>query len=117
MCHNIKTLSKNYQGQLDHCLNCNVYQLLFNNIYLEFTEREIKAFQKFVVEIDIEYWNACCERAFLKRKIPIQTQQQNLVLMFDQQELNALKDLIFQHASKPNMPITVSEIDYITILN
>src|SRR5690606_7775584 len=117
MCHKINTLSKNCHGQLDYCSHCNVFQLHFNNIYIEFTQRELKAFQKFVVEIDIEYWKACCGRAFLKRKIPIQTVQQNLVLMFDQQELNSLKDIIFQHAPKPNITISVSEIDYNTYLN
>ena len=117
MCHNIMTLTKNNHGQLAHCSNCRIYQLHFNNIYLEFNQRELVTFQKFVVEIDTEYWNACCSRAFDKRKIPIQTSQQNLVLMFDQQELSALKDLIFQNASKPYIPISVSEIDYTTILN
>lgn len=117
MCHNITILSKNNQGQLAHCTNCNSYRLHFNNIYLEFNRRELQAFQKFVVEIDIEYWKACCDRAFQKRKIPIQTSQQNLALMFNQQELSALKDLIFQHASKPTMSISMAEIDYTTILN
>lgn len=71
MYHNINTLSKNLNGQFAFCENCHVYHLHFNNIYLEFTPRELKAFQKFVAEIDVDYWESCCQRALLKRKIPI----------------------------------------------
>lgn len=117
MCHNIITLSKNLNGQLAHCKTCNVYHLFFNNVYLEFTPRELKVFQKFVAEIDVDYWQSCFQRASLKRKIPIQTMQQNLAMVFNQQELEKLKDLIFERTKKPNAQITLSEIDYTTYLN
>jgi len=117
MCHNIKTLSKNLNGQFAHCKSCNVYHLYFNNIYLEFTPREMKAFKRFVSEIDVEYWESCCQRATLKRKIPIQTMQQNLAMVFNQQELKSLKDLIFEHTKRPNAPLNVTEIDYTSYLN
>lgn len=117
MRHEIKTLAKNCHGQLGYCSNCNVYHLYFNNIYLELTPPELSAFGKFVAEIDVDHWESCCGRTLLKRKIPIQTMQQNLALMFNQQELSALKEIIFRHTAKPNMPITVSEIDYTTFLN
>ena len=117
MYHNINTLSKNLNGQLAFCKNCNVYHLYFNNIYIEFTSKELEPFQKFVIEIDVDYWESCCQRASLKRKIPIQTMQQNLAMVFNQQELESLKDLIFERTKKPNTQITVSEIDYTTFLN
>ena len=43
--------------------------------------------------------------------------QQNLAMVFNQQELESLKDLIFERTKKPNTQITVSEIDYTTFLN
>jgi len=117
MCHNIKTLSKNLNVQLAHCKTCNVYHLYFNNIYLEFTPRELIAFQKFVAEIDVNYWESCCRRALLKRKIPIQTMQQNLAMVFNRQELESLKNLIFGQTTKANSPLSVTEIDYTFFLN
>ncbi len=117
MCHNIKTLSKNNDGQLAHCKSCNVYHLYFNNIYLEFTPREMKAFKQFVSEIDVEYWESCCQRAMLKRRIPIQTMQHNLAMVFNQQELESLKDLIFERTKKPYTPLRVYEIEYRQFLN
>lgn len=77
----------------------------------------MKAFKLFVSEIDIEYWESCCQRAMLKRKIPIQTMQHNLAMVFNQQELESLKDLIFKHTKKPNAPLKVTEIDYTSFLN
>lgn len=117
MCHNVKILSKNFNGQFAHCKSCNLYHLYFNNIYLEFTPREMKAFKQFVSEIDVKYWESYCQRAMLKRKIPIQTMQQNLTMVFTQQELESLKDLIFEHTKKPNVTLTVTEIDYTSFLN
>lgn len=117
MCHEIKMLAKNCRGRLSHCDTCKVYHLYFNNIYLQFTPREFKAFQRFVSEIDVDYWESCCQRAMLKRKIPIQTMQHNLAMVFNQQELKSLKDLIFEQTKKPNTPLNVAEIDYTAFLN
>lgn len=117
MCHNIKTLSKNLNGQLAYCASCDVYHLYFNNIYLEFTPGELKTFKLFVSEIDVDYWESCCKRGLLKRRIPIQTMQQNLAMVFNQQELQSLEDLIFERTKKPNIPLTITEIDYTSFLN
>lgn len=117
MCYQINTLSKNECGQLAHCTNCDVYHLYFNNIFLEFTKGELKAFQHFVSEIDVDFWESCCQRALLKRRIPVQTMQQNLAMVFDQQELESLKDLIFERTKKPDTPLRVCEIEYRQFLN
>ncbi|ANH60750.1 DUF6686 family protein [Dokdonia donghaensis] len=116
MCTNLKTLSKNIEGELSYCQGCKVYHLYFNNIYLQFTPREFKAFTKFVFEIDIDYWEASCQRTLLKRKIPIQSMQQNLAMVFNQSEVNALKDLL-KVRTKTNRLLKPHEIDYISFLN
>lgn len=117
MCHRVKTISKNCDGQLSYCEDCNVYHLTFNNLYIEFTPHEMKSFQKYVREIEIEYWETKYERMVIKRKIPIQTMQQNLSMMFNRQELASLKDLIMQTTKKPFTKLSVLEIDYIFFLN
>ncbi|EAQ40445.3 hypothetical protein MED134_06809 [Dokdonia sp. MED134] len=116
MCTNLKTLSKNIEGELSYCKGCRVYHLYFNNIYLQFTPREFKAFTTFVFEIDVAYWEASCQRALLKRKIPIQSMQQNLAMVFNQSELNALKDLL-KIKTKTNRFLKPYEIDYTSFLN
>src|SRR5690606_8976240 len=117
MCHNTTILSKNGEGHLIYCNTCNIYQLYFNNLYLEFTVREFNAFKQYISEIEVYFWRSCPNRAFSKRKIPIPTMQPNLVLTFCQQELQSMRDLIFEDTSKPDTLIGVSEIDYIHILN
>jgi hypothetical protein len=96
MCHQVKTIAKNCNGQLSFCEGCKVYHFMFNNIYIEFTKKELKAFQKHVNDIEVEYWEMKYDRMIIERKIPIGTMQQNLSMMFNRQELDSLKDLIFQ---------------------
>ena len=117
LCHKLITLSKNKHGQLLHCKACQMTQLYFNNFYLEFTERDFRAFKRYISEIDIQFWESCPNRASLKRKIAIPTMQHNLVLIFCQQELQSLKDIVFENTTGPDRPIAVSEIDYTQILN
>ena len=117
MCQNTITLSKNEDGHLVYCKTCKVRYLYFKNLYLEFTDREFKAFQRYVSEIDVRFWQSCPKRVSLKRKIPIPTMQRNLTLIFNQQELKSLKDIVFEDTAKPNTPVGASEIDYIQILN
>lgn len=117
MCHRVKTIAKNCDGQLSFCTNCQVYHLTFNNIYIEFTPKELVAFRKYVSEIEVDYWEAKYERVVMKRKIPIQTMQQNLSMMFNKQELESLKDLIMQKTQKPFENIALLDIDYIFFLN
>jgi len=40
MCHQVKTIAKNCQGQLSYCETCKIYHLTFNNIYIELSEME-----------------------------------------------------------------------------
>ena len=117
MCHQVKTIAKNSYGQLSVCANCNIYHLTFNNIYIEFTTGEMEAFQKFVGDIDIDYWESKYDQMPVDRKIPIQTMQHNLSMIFNKQELEALKDLILERTEKPFSNIAALDIDYVFFLN
>ena len=117
MCHKVKTIAKNCDGQLSFCASCNVYHLTFNNIYIEFTPRELDAFREHVFNIDVEYWEMRYERVVIKRKIPIRTMQQNLSMMFNKQELMSLKNLIMQNTQKPFENIGLLDIDCKFFLN
>ena len=117
MCHKIYTLSRNKEGCLQHCHACNMYSLQFNNLYLELTPKELRSLQKYVLEIDVDFWEACPKRSCLKRKIPIPTLQHNLILTFSQKELESLKDLIFENALAAKRFNKAADIDYNHQLN
>ncbi|WP_027076428.1 DUF6686 family protein [Maribacter antarcticus] len=117
MCHKVCTLSKNKDGQLTYCSTCDIYHLYFNNIYLEFKQSEMECFKKFITHINIEYWESSNDRVLQKRKIPIQTMQQNLAMVFNRRELYSLKAILFETNDKIDAPISLSEIDYVQYLN
>lgn len=117
MCHQVKTIAKNCDGELSYCAHCKIYHLTFNNIYIEFTDKELVSFQKFIIDIEVEYWETKYDRMVMKRKIPIQTKQQNLSMMFNRQELQSLQELVTQQTKKPFNNLSVLEIDYTFFLN
>ena len=118
MCKNLKVLSKVKSGELAICCECKIYHLEFNNIYLEFSEKEIEQFKTFVSDIEIAFWEEKYASAGLKRKIPIPSIQRNLVLMFNRQEIEELKTLLFFSSdTSMNHKLQVDEIDYTLILN
>lgn len=117
MCSQIITLSKNCDGQLSYCKICNIYQLVFNNIYIEFFEKEIESFKIFLESIEVKYWETKYDSMVIKRKIPINTLQKNLSLMFNRQELESLKRLISQNTKKPFNILSIVDIDYTCHLN
>ena len=117
MCHKVKTIAKNSCGQLSFCEACRTYHLTFNNLYIEFTPKGMCSFQKFVEAIEVDYWEDKYDGMVTKRTIPIQTMQQNLTMMFNKQELQALKDLIFKKTKRADDSLTVLDIDYTLFLN
>jgi hypothetical protein len=108
MCNQVKTISKNCNGQLTFCEDCKVYKLIFNNIFLEFKEKELKSFKSYVATID---------GIVMKRKIPIGTMQNNLSMVFNKQEIASLKSLLSIAEKKTNLMLSVLDIDYTTFLN
>ena len=114
----IKVLSKVRSGELSFCMQCQVYHLQFNNIYLELSEQEFQQFREYILNIEIDYWEHKYACATMKRKIPINSLQPNLVLMFKRQEVNELQTLFsgdIEDVFDNNLDI--SEIDYTLILN
>ncbi|MBL4663007.1 MAG: hypothetical protein JKY22_05525 [Flavobacteriaceae bacterium] len=77
----------------------------------------MRSFQEFVKEIDVEYWETKYDGMVMKRKIPIQTIQKNLSMVFNRQELESLTNLIMQATKKPFNNLSVLDIDYIFFLN
>jgi len=117
MCHKVKTIAKNCNGQLSFCESCKVYHLTFNNFYIELTELEMNAFKNVVTSVEVAYWETKYENVDIKRKIPLNTMQQNLSLVFNRQELESLKDLILLSTTKPYCKLSVNDIDYLCFFN
>lgn len=117
MAHKLKTISKNGLGHISYCESCKTYHLNFNNLFLEFSQRELVQFQKYVCSINIDYWESKYECMPIERKIPIQTQQQNLKMIFNKQEIRALKDLLLFNTKKPNEQLSILDIDYTLFMN
>ncbi len=118
MCHQHKLLAKNCDGQLTYCENCNIYHLTFNNIYIEFIEKEIIRFKEYILQLEADYWQIPQDKVVMNRKIAIKTLQQNLSLVFNKQELSSLKSLVLQLTKKPmDDTLQVFDIDYLFYLN
>ena len=117
MYNNIKTIGKVKSGELTVCLKCNHYHLTFNNIFFEFTKKEYIQFKKYIFQLNTEYWNENYPCPKVKKNIPIPTLQGNLVLLFNQQEIEELKKLLSSKIVKEYEQISVEEIDYSFIQN
>lgn len=117
MCHKIRILAQNKQGQLSYCTRCNVYKLTFNNLNLELYPDQLKSLRNYVNTIEVEYWEIKHERMVMKRKIPLPSTQHNLTMMFDKHEIVLLKSLLNQETVKPMEMLAISDIDYTLFLN
>ncbi|MDO5969278.1 hypothetical protein Q4Q35_05610 [Flavivirga aquimarina] len=118
MCNTIKTISKVKSGELSICLQCNIYRLEFNNIYLEFEQKEFEQFKTYILDLEMGYWEQRYASTKLKRKIPIPSMQHNLVLMFKQEEINELKTLVLNISDDIYTTLlNIKDIDYTLILN
>ncbi|MGB1312111.1 MAG: DUF6686 family protein [Bizionia paragorgiae] len=115
MCHSLKILSKGKSGSLSVCQDCDIYYLEFNNLYFEFNNEQFKQFRCFLLKVDSTYWETKYANADINRKIPIPSEQENLVLMFNRFEIEELKDLILN--KKSSRFLTVDDIDYRFFLN
>ena len=117
MCENIKTIAKGKNGKLTMCRNCNHYHLTFNNIFFEFNEKEFKQFRKFIFHLETNYWNENYPYPKVERNIPIPSLQKNLILLFNQQEIDELKTLLSTKIYQKYQRLKAREIDYGLILN
>lgn len=117
MCNYIKTIGKVKSGELTVCLKCYHYHLTFNNIFFEFTNKEYIQFKKYIFQLNTEYWNENYPCPKVKKNIPIPTLQGNLVLLFNQQEIEELKKLLSSKIVRKYEELSVEEIDYSFIQN
>ena len=109
-------IRKNKFGQLSYCRECGIFHLTFSNILIELSDKELRAFHLVVKEIDVDFWNNHPNSQIVKRNFPINTSQQNLVLVFDFYELEALRELVMISEKKKDF-ISFSDIDYDMSLN
>lgn len=95
-----------------------IIPLMFNNFHLMLDEEQYESLKTHVSEIDIKFWlDKFCETT-LKRKIPIPTQQENLILVFDIYEFINLKSLFFNQRNLDNLLyLSTNQIEYNIILN
>ena len=117
MSKKIKLVGKVKSGELTLCTKCNHYHLTFNNIFFEFTEKEYIQFKKYILHLDTSYWNENYPCPKVKKNIPIPTLQGNLVLLFNQQEIEELKKLLSSKIVRKYEELSVEEIDYNFIQN
>ncbi len=118
MCHTIKTISQTKNGHLLKCNDCNIYTLMFHNLFFEFSTKEFENFKLYIRDIEVDYWKHKNSCTYFKRKIPIPTLQQNLVLLFNKSELEELKFLVLIYEKNNSQQILcVDEIDYTLYLN
>ncbi|WP_298517111.1 DUF6686 family protein [uncultured Kordia sp.] len=117
MCNSLTTISQVNSGILTFCKTCNIYHLEFSNIYLEFSEAQFEEFSAYLFTIEIGYWEHKYANVNIKRKIPIPTTQDNLMLLFNRHEIEELKVLFCSKSTSEKPLLDVSQIDYTLVIN
>ena len=117
MCQNSRIISSVKNGELAICKGCKNYALTYNNIYFQFDKNQLLQFRKYVANIDVDYWQNYYACTTKKRKIPITTLHQNLILIFSLEEIEGLKVLLLLKDDSKEEFLNPIEIDYPLILN
>jgi hypothetical protein len=117
MCQKSKIIASVKNGEISICKDCNNYNLVFNNIFFQFDKEQLNKFREYVAEIDVNYWLDYSASTTQRRKIPVPTFHQNLVLVFDTYEIEELKILLGIYSGNKNKMISTADIDYSLILN
>ena len=115
MCDSLKILSTVKSGELSFCENCKIYHLEFNNLYFVFNDKEFDYFKDYISDLDCQYWECKYAKTAFKKKIPVPSMQENLVLMFSRQEVEELRFLA--NCKRKSNFIKVDDIDYKFVLN
>ena len=118
MCEKLIKIKQNECGELHYCPAHQLYHLMFNNFHLMLDEEQYESLKTHVSEIDIKFWlDKFCDTP-LKRKIPIPTHQENLILVFDIHEFIQLKSLFFNHQNHEDLLyLSTDQIEYQNIFN
>ena len=116
MCQKIKIISRVKHGELTLCEGCKNYNLTFNNLFFQFTKNQLLQFREYVSKIDVDYWLEYSFYTTQRKKIPVQTFHENLILVFDLFEINELKKLLGIHKENKNDLLAPEDIDYAVVL-
>lgn len=116
MCEKLDSIIKNKYGEIYHCNTCKTYHVLFTNFHFILNYKQINTLRQRIKDIDVTYWDLQFKNTTIKRKIPIPTCQNNLILIFDKIEFNAFKSLFFNTKNNEQL-LSVEEIEYNYILN
>jgi hypothetical protein len=118
MCKSIKILAKVKSGDLSYCASCKVFHLIFNNLFFELSHQDFGKLKSYINHIEVGYWehkHACPK---IKRKIPLPSSQENLVMVFNRQEITELGKLLnYQQYSSTDKLLNIDDIDYNLKLN
>lgn len=118
MCEKLIKIKQNECGELHYCPAHQLYHLMFNNFHLMLDEEQYESLKTHVSEIDIEFWLDKFSDTLVKRKIPIPTHQENLILVFDIHEFIQLKSLFFNHQNHDDLLyLSTNQIEYQNIFN
>ena len=117
MCNQLHPISKNVLGSLTFCPKCKVFQLNFNNLFFELSAKDLNRLRDFLNNTDVDYWEEQENAPVWKRKIPVPTQQENLILLFNKQEFALFKQLLSNTSRDRDYPLSILDIDYTLILN
>ena len=86
-------------------------------IFFQFDREQLNKFKQYVSKIDIEYWIDYSASTTQRRKIPVPTFHQNLVLVFDTYAIEELRTLSGIVDSISQNTLCTKDIDYALILN
>ena len=112
MCYISEIIVENKDGYLSKC-KCGLYFVNYKNLMFEFDERELKSLRAYLLSVDVDYWyqKGCATCVGGCRKIPIPTQQGNMILIFNKIEFNVFKNLVFAKKETHKPSLTFKDID------
>ena len=117
MCEKNKIISRVQNGELSVYKGCKNYSLIFNNITFQLDKSQLLEFKEYISNIDLEYWLDYYSSTTQKRKIPVPTFHQSLILFFDVYEIDELKTLLDIKTSHKKTILSPENIDYTLVLN
>lgn len=117
MCSEIKIISKTKNGIVFQCKTCLNYQIEFNNLNFNFTEKEYCYFTNYITSIDIGYYKQYFKDDLHRKKIKLPIGHNNLTITINVKELNELKQLFTHNIADDFGLISLDEIQYDLFMN
>lgn len=114
MCQ-FKILRKSTNGILLFCDHSNSFQLSYKNLLIDLSSCELLEFIKYFKKINCPYWEKEYVNSIYEKKIPIPTNQRNLMVMMNVSEIQEILFLVGNFKSCHFLK--VDDIDYKLVLN